>query len=109
MSTFADCPTCGPGQPAARQRIDLGYGRQATRLLGAYSNQDARTRVWTGFVRCGTCNADDVPRREIKTTAGAAKYAVNPCNGQCTSGKRSCDCRCGGKCHGAGRCLGGHR
>lgn len=31
-----------------------------------------------------------------------------PCNGKCTSGKSSCDCRCGGRCHGAGRCLGGH-
>jgi hypothetical protein len=31
-----------------------------------------------------------------------------PCNGKCTSGKTSCDCRCMGKCHGAGRCLGGH-
>lgn len=33
---------------------------------------------------------------------------AKPCNGKCTSGKTSCDCRCGGRCHGAGRCLGGH-
>jgi hypothetical protein len=37
-------------------------------------------------------------------------YGAQPkaCGGACTSGKRSCDCRCGGRCHGAGRCLGGH-
>jgi hypothetical protein len=28
-----------------------------------------------------------------------------PCAGACTSGKRSCDCRCAGRCHGMGRCL----
>jgi hypothetical protein len=31
-----------------------------------------------------------------------------PCNGVCTSGKHRCTCRCEGRCHGAGRCLGGH-
>ena len=31
-----------------------------------------------------------------------------PCGGACTSGKRSCDCKCQGRCHGMGRCLGGH-
>jgi hypothetical protein len=31
-----------------------------------------------------------------------------PCSGACTSGKKSCDCVCSGKCHGMGKCLGGH-
>lgn len=30
------------------------------------------------------------------------------CNGVCTGGKHRCTCRCEGRCHGAGRCLGGH-
>lgn len=27
------------------------------------------------------------------------------CNGVCLNGKRSCDCKCRGRCHGAGKCY----
>lgn len=60
------------------------------------------------------------PMKEVKPVQNATVRTISlvdplrqqdntrPCTGHCTSGKRSCDCRCMGKCHGAGRCLGGH-
>lgn len=46
--------------------------------------------------------------RQIKVADPFTTTNAKPCNGHCTSGKRSCDCRCNGRCHGAGKCLGGH-
>ena len=41
-------------------------------------------------------------RRAIEIVVGRSK--VGRCNGLCLNGKRSCDCRCRGACHGRGQC-----
>jgi len=62
----------------------------------------AVVRVWVNGrpLACGTLQHN---RRPIETKTGPAARR-GKCSAVCLNGKRSCDCRCNGKCHGAGVC-----
>ena len=68
----------------------------------------AVVRVWLAGrpVNVPTSGSMAVPlhkRRQIDVATGAtARHGK--CGGACLGGKRSCDCQCGGFCHGAGTC-----
>ena len=68
----------------------------------------AVVRVWLGGrpVSVPTEGVMAVPlhkRRAIDVATGRTARR-GKCGGACLGGKRSCDCQCGGLCHGAGRC-----
>lgn len=94
---YIDCATCGGRETAkmssrapwvaryADQRIDIRVGPLA-RTMGA----------------CGTCG--EVGRLISITMRARFGGPAPKCGGSCLNGKTSCDCRCNGRCHGAGAC-----
>jgi hypothetical protein len=52
---------------------------------------------------CSACHEAYPKMVQIKTrsTRGGGK---SECGGACLNGKTSCDCKCNGRCHGAGDC-----
>lgn len=108
---FVDCPTCGPATLGENwgQVIRCGtchapiwgveyrdtYG--ARTVLSPYGKLIERKAVIHNIAR---------PRRiDVKLSGGSSG---RKCGAQCVNGKRTCDCRCLGRCHGMSRCLGGH-
>ena len=99
---YGDCPTHGP---SVEFRCNGHY----------YCGQCAD--AWTARVEAGERNIPRIPDyrpdhrgrcpeinlRTIDTPARVTSTV--PCNGRCTSGKHACECHCGGRCHGAGRCF----
>lgn len=100
VTKFGDCPTHGTITEVFRSNLDDGT---AANLCGLCA-KTRRTRPdgMSSFVKVVLDNIRTI--RIVDRGMGTDK----PCNGKCTSGKTSCDCRCKGRCHGAGRCLGGH-
>jgi hypothetical protein len=104
---YVDCPVHGPGRPFAAERPGVRM------INGSYipwgSTFDIPMAVAgdaygapTKMLLCPVCWAW-VPFRQITIRGHGA--SGRPCGGACTSGKRSCDCKCNGLCHGAGRCY----
>lgn len=95
---WADCWRCGCRQvPTIATR---GNDASIVARLEPGWSPNQRTRL---LVACGTCDAT-VP---AFTAEECARHASSPerCGGACLNGKRSCNCRCKGRCHGAGRCA----
>jgi hypothetical protein len=93
---WADCAKCGPGQ------LPQTYGaRFPTRSV------DARSIITRGYVASGACSkcGDEVALRTTKASCSHADKPREECGGACLGGKRTCSCRCGGKCHGLGICV----
>jgi hypothetical protein len=57
-------------------------------------------RVW---VRDRPTDVAEHKRRAIDVATGP-RARRGKCGGACLNGKRSCDCQCRGRCHGAGTC-----
>jgi hypothetical protein len=91
--TYADCPTC-----LSSQAVDAsGYLADVTRF----------TRRLTGaghITTCRACRTTFVAPtvRNVKIRRGPV--SSRGCDGACLNGKTSCNCRCKGRCHGAGEC-----
>jgi hypothetical protein len=65
-----------------------------------------RASIVTGadLVRhCADCGAADPHMVQIQTRTYAG-FTRTRCGAACLAGRVSCDCRCNGRCHGAGRC-----
>ena len=98
---WIDCPTHGS--------LTL---RQAAIGQTAYCPACAATwpTAWRGVL--GTSSAHQVwdppmPThrvRSIKCGDRARRGTGHQCDGRCLSGKRHCDCKCKGRCHGQGVC-----
>lgn len=106
MRTFADCPVHGR-VPAVKDRWTetrivhgVRWPREKSAVLASdrYLGPDA-------VVFCGTC---DGPASPVRIKVRGNGISEKPCGGACLNGRTSCDCRCGGLCHGAGACAGGH-
>lgn len=59
--------------------------------------------VTVSYRACASCGARS-PRRVYVTTRKTRSGGKSECGGACLNGKTSCDCKCNGRCHGAGRC-----
>jgi hypothetical protein len=92
---------------ATRSRYSFPtYGECEAHGAGVQVEQDMRTMICTPC-RDGNVKTIATSVRKIEIDNTKPKSG-RPCGAICTSGKRSCDCRCNGRCHGAGKCLGGH-
>jgi len=82
LAAWLDCTACGkttkPTRPAP---------------------SPASTPERWAYCACG--HAGPVREVEVRWTPGKQ----TPCNSACLNGRVSCDCRCGGRCHGKGYCL----
>jgi hypothetical protein len=119
---WLDCPACGPQAPRTESKVEVRYSR-----IGGPNGWTDRREVTVHRTRlewlrvpyvkksgkpgfemvprgvCGKCGAAGVLGRVIVMKPAGAK--AEECNGACLSGRRSCSCHCGGRCHGAGTCL----
>lgn len=100
---WADCPI--HGTLPALVRTDVRSGR--TVVWVPSENNTIKSSENFELV-CPQCK-EFVPGRKIKAEAAyiALKNPdlhISECDGRCLTGKRSCDCRCGGACHGRGTC-----
>ena len=111
--TYIDCLTCGKGQ------LDVD-GRQTIPFQICETGQ---VRVGSGMPsrRYRTCpnhgTAWTTVQSEVQAVKDAKHYGParfieakstksgRRCSAVCTNGKIQCDCRCEGRCHGAGSCL----
>jgi len=101
---FVDCQPCG-GRQAAR----LAHTVRPTDVrpyLVVYHQQ--RYEVPVGPLArtigaCGTCGEAGL-LITIQIRARGYGRPAPRCGGACLNGKTSCDCQCGGRCHGAGVC-----
>lgn len=89
---YADCPTCGDGFDPTPVRGDL--------TVVCTGERGTPERAF--FINCPMCGGPAklrfIARRKPRVAGGSR------CNAACLNGKRSCDCRCGGRCHGATVC-----
>lgn len=91
---YVDC--CG----RAKATI-LHYGPLVTR------HQQHRYEVAVGplapvMTRCPVC----LGQAALVTIKVKQHFGEAPgCDARCLNGKTTCDCRCKGRCHGAGQCL----
>lgn len=102
VKTFGDCPTHGLAiEEVFRSCLDDGT---AANLCGLCAKiRRVRPDGMPSFVKQILTNV-----RKIQLVNRGLGIAQGECKGACLSGKRSCDCKCKGKCHGMGVCLGGH-
>ena len=64
---------------------------------------DSRTGAHYYCYQCGPHHAVTNARRlDVPTRP---RDRTTECDSRCLNGKVRCDCRCGGRCHGAGECL----
>lgn len=83
-----------------RPEVDL------SRDLVRYRQYRAEVQVGPlapALARCATCGTP-ATFATITVRVRFAGQAAPRCGGACLAGKRSCDCRCNGRCHGAGVC-----
>lgn len=124
-AVWATCPMHGLVAPRTvvwdgRERSENGW-RDATYRIAVAERvllpraDDTESTVAADRTFCGTCGAPSVlrviklraPISAEKAAARAAKRAAKNaerrvyCNGACLAGRISCDCFCGGMCHGA--------
>lgn len=102
---FVDCPNCGPAQ----------LGRHNGSAVYCVTTPDCRMIplwgqkfVYDENAKFSRVENVRISKPRIIDVKLSGERSTRACSNVCTSGKRSCDCRCFGKCHGAGRCLGGH-
>jgi hypothetical protein len=86
-----ECQTCGRNKPRT------GY------LNAQGQIQAIPTHVAVADHRCPICGVDGV-LIGIKIRNPVKGKPRTVCGGPCLNGQRSCDCRCYGRCHGAGTC-----
>ena len=59
--------------------------------------------VEVSYRECASCKTRS-PRMVHINTRNAKSGRKTECGGACLNGKTSCDCKCNGRCHGAGEC-----
>jgi len=103
---FVDCPTHGPGRPYALVRSGARFVHGVAYPAEIYDMPVALrpgvSEASPDHALCSKCLAF-VPTRDI-AIRGSGRPTTS-CGGACLAGKRSCDCRCRGLCHGAGSCV----
>lgn len=110
---WLDCPACGATAPeVTSEKRFVYYGgvpfeRTVHRARlewwrAPYTKRNGGTG-WEMVPRgaCSSCGALAFGR-VIRMKPHGAKF--EECNGACLSGRASCSCHCGGRCHGAGVC-----
>ncbi len=116
---WLDCPACGAQPPHLTSKVevvkDRGYAggerlcertRYSARLEWLrvpYTKRNGRPGFETRpRGACAKCGSIVLGRVVVLKPAGANH---EKCNGACLSGRSSCSCHCGGRCHGAGVCT----
>jgi hypothetical protein len=90
---WVQCPDCGPRRPRVKPHFDHF-------IATVESPKDAYE---CSLLTCSNCG-EKAPYRKAKIpTNGKGK-----CGSKCWNGKTICACICAGKCHGEGKCRGGH-
>ena len=95
MAIWIDCPACGTAK--AGDFLDFDVERDAA---GRPLLRDGKYRK---TLPCPTCKAP-VRFRAITIRSRKPGRPAPRCGGACLNGKRSCDCQCNGRCHGASEC-----
>lgn len=98
--TFGDCPVHGEAiEQVFRTSLDDGSAGNVCKLCS--KTPRVRPDGMPSFVKQEMSNVRTI---QIVDRNGYG-VAPKPCGGACTSGKRSCDCKCSGQCHGLGKCI----
>ena len=92
---FAYCAPCLAWLSDAMKRLRDPVARKAWWAEG----NEAR---WVAFKNDA---ANVLPVRVIDVSDAAVRGEGHKCGSACLNGKRTCGCRCGGMCHGAGKCI----
>ncbi len=91
-AVWLSCAVCGRSKPTV-------YDKIVPTRMGGTDHQGFHAKI--ECPKCGvagellTFDLRDNPRKPERKSE---------CSGPCLAGKRSCDCRCRGRCHGAGVC-----
>src|SRR5437764_12671834 len=87
---WINCPNCdGPQQVHQACGYTRDYKGQQGYLFG-----------------CKGCNQFVVIQRgQFRQITSKVHVTGTECRGVCINGKHSCDCKCRGRCHGAGTCY----
>ncbi len=102
VKTFGDCTTHGQAiENVFRSTLDNGEVADMCGLCA--KTRRTRDDGAPSFVKVVMTNVRKVA---LVDRGNGAKQGE--CKGACLAGKRSCDCKCAGRCHGMGVCLGGH-
>jgi hypothetical protein len=88
---YVDCRTCGGRQVPETILVDRVI------LFGDRKGQP----IQVSETRCSGCQGFDIRHVSIRVKANGNR---GKCGGACLNGKTNCDCRCNGRCHGAGVC-----
>ena len=78
------CPAAGP--------LEMPYEHTSIR----YGTETLMLPIW----KCPVATKV----REVKVPVKGYGAILHECDGRCLSGKHFCQCKCGGRCHGAGSC-----
>jgi hypothetical protein len=105
VSVFVDCPKCGTAAPAfTTEHFVKPYIACGRRIVREY-DADITVKGPNGTLACRGCGAFYAPREVNGLPKHLRSKYGSKCDGRCTSGKRNCDCKCGGLCHGCGECV----
>jgi len=92
--TYADCPTCHSSEAVDASAYLADVTKFTRRLTGAGH-----------ITTCRHCNTTFVAASIRTITLRNGATSTRGCDGSCIHGKTSCNCRCQGRCHGAGACY----
>jgi hypothetical protein len=88
---YIECPNCEGPQGVHQACGHTEYRGQRGFLFGCKGcNQFV-------VIQKGQFRRIDIRTRSLRLT--------DQCNGVCLNGKKTCDCKCRGRCHGAGKCF----
>ncbi len=98
---FGICPIHGLVNNVKRNTLDTGELANLCPRCAAEGGIRMRADGKPSYVKTVVA----YPRKIEVVTRNGFGSTPSACGGKCTSGKRSCDCKCGGRCHGAGKCY----
>lgn len=113
-SYWVDCATCGTKPAVTRPwRTAPEFGGELLESLvlvhrygpwpeGSDEARGLCSTILRGYAFCSGCTQPTKLRKVRVPKSSSTK--LHGCDGRCLNGKHSCECRCGGRCHGAGVC-----
>ncbi len=123
-TSWVDCPTHGPQEPYRQRNRGLPFivstkARVSYALCPACTSPiigpfdllhtvEERHAWWAtpgNLDAWKALKARPLPLRVITMRKPKLHGEAPRCGGACINGKTSCDCRCNGRCHGAGQCF----
>jgi len=94
VTTYSDCPTCNSSQAVDASPFLADVTKFSRRYTGAGH-----------ITTCKVCRTTWVASSLRNVILRKGPVSTRECDGACLNGKTSCNCKCNGRCHGAGNCY----